>query len=295
MANEKFGEVHIAQEYSDVIDPNLYADSTMQPYDTFNPHVLQRAGGRFIPRVTGGGAEDPKNTVGAYDYTDASDELIQIVANNFHRPAVRIYNKQIESVSYDIKEENVANLIKGTIRPSFNGEALACLVHEGTALTADAATVLTKDNIGDYLLTLRKKLRDAGAEGDRLIVSTAIYNVIRQAAPNEFVEDVKNDMTATGKVGYWKGWKIKESNVFTFRGTAKYYDYSGTLQTVDLTKVDLIAYDWEKFYIDVLPNNLDVVDGRPTFPGVAVVSDFAFGYRVANPKCVLVKLNSAEE
>ena len=290
----KINNVNIAEEYSSIVCPNLYADGTMQPGVTFNPHTLENAGGRFVPKVTADGVKAPKNQAGDYDVTEAADTLIPILANNYYRPSKKIYGAQINAVGYDIVEENMSALIKGTLRPSYNTSALACLAQEGTDLVDDTTTVLTKDTIGDYLLKLRKQLRDKGATGNVLIVSTDIYVLIQQAAGAEFDSEPKNAIVASGKVGYWKGWFIVESNLFGWTGnnTAKYYDSANELKTVDLSKVEMIAYDWEKFYIDELLEMLDVVDGGNTYNGVQVVTELVCGFKVADPACVLVKKKS---
>lgn len=278
--------VNIAEEYGRVVEPNLYPDSTLVPGVTFNPHTLEGAGGRYIPKVTKGGVVDPTLPGQDYDFSNASDELIQIVANNSITPSKRIRNAQVASVQYPVVEENLATLVSGSVKPSFNAQGIACLINEGTVL-ADT-TEITVTNIKAYLIGLRKQLRDKGANGNVLIVNTEIYSTILQAAGGDFDNDVKNMINMEGGIGKWLGWVIIESNVFSLVTQGKYYDYTGTLRTVDFTDVDLVAYDWQKFYVDTLIEMLKVQDAT-TFNGVEIVSEFINGYRVSNKDCVLVK------
>lgn len=280
------GNVNVAQEYSRLVEPNLYPDSTLVPGVTFNPNTLEGAGGRFIPKVENGGIVDPKAPGQDYDFTNAADSLIQIVANNSITPSKRIRNAQVASVQYPIVEENVSTMISGSVKPSFNAQGLACLINEGTVL-ADTAEI-TATNIKSYLINLRKQLRDKGANGNVLIVNTEIYSIILQVAGADFDNEVKNMINMQGGIGKWLGWVIIESNVFSLATQGKYFDYTGTLQTVDFSKVEIIAYDWQKFYVDTLIEMLKVQDAT-TFNGVEIVSEFINGYRVSNKDCVLVK------
>lgn len=282
--------VNVAEEYSRVVEPNLYPDSTLVPGVTFNPHTLEGAGGRYIPKVTKGGIVDPTLPGQDYDFTNAADTLVQIVANNSITPSKRIRNAQMASVQYPIVEENIATLVGGSVKPSFNAQGLACLINEGTAL-ADA-TVLDKDNIKAFLIKLRKQLRDKGANGNVLIVNTEVYSLILEAAGADFDNEVKNMINMEGGIGRWLGWVIIESNVFSLATQGKYYDYTGTLKTVDFTEVEMIAYDWQKFYVDTLIEMLKVQDAT-TFNGVEIVSEFINGYRVSDKDCVLVKKATA--
>lgn len=280
------GNVNIAQEYSKLVEPNLYPDSTLVPGVTFNPNTLEGAGGRFIPKVENGGIVDPKIPGQDYDFSNASDFLIQIVANNSITPSKRIRNAQVASVQYPIVEENVATMISGSVKPSFNAQGIACLINEGTVLLD--TDEITATNIKQYLINLRKQLRDKGANGNVLIVSTEVYATILQASGADFDNEVKNMINMQGGIGKWLGWVIVESNIFSMAAQGKYYDYTGTLQTVDFTKIDMIAYDWQKFYVDTLIEMLKVQDAT-TFNGVEIVSEFINGYRVSNKDCVLVK------
>ena len=280
------GNVNIAEEYSRVVEPNLYPDSTLVPGVTFNPHTLEGAGGRYIPQVVKGGVIDPTLPGQDYNFSNASDKLIQIVANNSITPSKRIRNAQVASVQYPVVEENIATLVSGSVKPSFNAQGIACLVNEGTVL--EDTTAITKDNIKSYLIKLRKTLRDKGANGNVLIVNTEVYSCILEAAGADFDNEVKNMINMEGGVGKWLGWVIIESNVLSLVTQGKYFNYSGALQTVDLSKVEVIAYDWQKFYVDTLIEMLKVQDAT-TFNGVEIVSEFINGYRVSDSSCVLVK------
>lgn len=282
--------VNVAEEYSSLVEPNLYPDSTLVPEVTFNPHTLQGAGGRFIPHVTTDASDiTPKLPGQDFEFDTASDELVHIVANNSLTKAVKIYNAQMASVTYPIVEDNASDLVYKKIRPAFNRMGLTCLVHEGTVISD--TTAITKDNVKQYLINLRKQLRDKGANGNVLIVNTEVFAAILSAAGGEFDGEVKNMINSTGSVGRWLGWVIIESNIFSQYATGKYYDYSGTLQTESLADVEVIAYDWKHFYIDTLVEMLRPQDAR-AFNGVEIVSEIINGYRVANKDCVLVKKKS---
>ena len=154
-------------------------------------------------------------------------------------------------------------------------------------------TAITATNSKSKLIELRKELRDKGANGNVLIVNTETYSIFLQVAGGDFDNDVKNMVNMQGGIGKWLGWTIIESNIFSLAKTCEYYDYSGTLRTVDISEVAMIAYDWQEFYVDTLIEMLKVQDA-PSFNGVEIVSEFINGYRVANPDCVIVKKVVAE-
>jgi hypothetical protein len=279
---------NIAEEYWTTTLANLYPDSTLVPGVTFNPKTIYKAGGTYIPRLTKSNVNSPKLPGQDYDFTDVKDSLIAIVTNNSQTPARRLYEAQIETVSYDIINPVVEDLIKGDLVPAMNIEGISCLINEGTDI--QDTTVITKDNIRDYLITLRKKMRDKGAKGTTLIVNTEVYAAILSVAGKDFDTDVRNSLNLTANIGTWLGWTIIESNIFSFYTEGKYIDYSGTEKTVDLSAIDLIAYDWNVFFIETLMNYLDTQKGTG-FHGVEVVSEVINGYRVGDAEQVFVKKN----
>jgi hypothetical protein len=279
---------NVAIEYFKSTIANLYPDSTLVPGVTFNPNTIVKAGGRYIPKLTKGSVNSPKLPGQKYDLTGVKDTLVPIMANNSQTPGYEIYEAQMASTSYNVLDEAIKDLTAGKLTPALNLEGISCLVNEGTDM--QDTTAITKDNIRDYLITLRKKMRDKGAKGTTLIVNTEVYAAILSVAGKDFDNEIKNQLNLSANIGTWLGWTVVESNVFSFYTEGKYIDYSGTEKTVDLSAIDLIAYDKDIFYIDTLINMMKAQDAT-TFNGIEVVSEVINGYRVGDAEQVFVKKN----
>ena len=74
---------------------------------------------------------------------------------------------------------------------------------------------------------------------------------------------------------------------------AKYYDNTGSLQTVSFDKVEFVMYDADAFSIlgNVTDNGL--YDGHPAFNGVAAQNELYAGFKVTNAKRARVKKATA--
>lgn len=280
---------NVVLDYFNMVLGNLYTDSTLIPGVTYNPKTIIKAGGTYIPKFAKGSAVAPKLPGQKYDLSGAQDSLIPIMANNSITPGYELYEAQMAATNYDMKNAALTELTKGKITPSFNVQGMACLVKEGTDL-GDTSPI-NKGNVRERLLELRKEMRDKGAQGNVLIVNTDVYTQILSEAGKDFDNELKNRLNLTANIGQWLGWTIVESNVFSMFTEGKYIDYAGIEQTVDFTKVDLIAYDYRVFYIETLINMLKFQDAQ-TFNGVELVSEIINGFRVADPEQVLVKFNA---
>lgn len=280
---------NVQTEYYNYAIDNLYPDSTLLPGITFNANTIVKAGARYIPKFNKGTVNAPKLPGQKYDFGTIGDTLVPIVTNNSQTPAYPIYDAQVATVGYDLVGAALKDLVQGNLTPALNIEGLSCLVHEGTDI--EDTTAIDETNVRDYLINLRKKMRDRGAKGNILIVNTEIYAAILKVAGKDFDNEMKNRLNLTANIGTWLGWTIVESNIFSMYSEGKYIDYAGVTQTVDFTKIDLIAYDKEIFYIDILINMLKTQQAQ-TFNGVEIVSEVINGYRVGDSAQVLVKFNA---
>lgn len=69
---------------------------------------------------------------------------------------------------------------------------------------------------------------------------------------------------------------------------AKYYDYAGVLQTVNLTEVDFIMYDFNAFSIVDNLESIRLKDSE-NFTGTLAQVEFNSGYRVTTKAKVAVR------
>ena len=283
------GQINGDERYSAIVEPNLYSNAIFQPGITYtDKYEVADAFAAKVAKVGVGAYADPSTGVGDYSHENASDELITIPYNNCFKESKKMYNIQMQSVSYNMGEENLAVAIQ-KVRVRKDRSGVACLVHEGTASSVvDASTATTlKANV----LAVKKELMDDDANPTVAICTNEFYTTMLSIANNEFTSDVKNFVSQEGQVGRWLGILWIPTSILNL-ASAKYYDNTGSLQTVSFDKVEFIMYDADAFSIlgNVTDNGL--YDGHPAFNGVAAQNELYAGFKVTNPKRARVKKTS---
>ena len=280
------GQINGDERYSAIVEPNLYSNAIFQPGITYtDKYEVADAFAAKVAKVGVGAYADPSTGVGDYSHEAASDELITIPYNNCFKESKKMYNIQMQSVSYNMGEENLAVALN-KVRVRKDRAGVACLVQEGTASkVVDASTATTlKANV----LAVKKELLDDDANPTVAICTNEFYTTMLSIANNEFTSDVKNFVSQEGQVGRWLGVLWIPTSILNL-ASAKYYDNTGSLKTVNFDKVEFVMYDADAFSIlgNVTDNGL--YDGHPAFNGVAAQSELYAGFKVPNPKRARVK------
>jgi len=277
----------VDEKYVDIIEPNLYYDSVLQPGVTFTEkYTTGPAGGIFIHKLGSGGIITPTTPAG--DFTDVvtADALIPVVFNNTFRKSEIIYGVTAQNVAYNKAEEELARLV-AEVSESWQVSGLASLTIESSDF-GDTTTV-SDSTIKNMWIKIRKTIKQNKANADFGIVSTAVYESYLQFVGDDFTP-LRNDQIQTnGRGGLFYGMPIIEANALG-ESAAKYYDYTGTLRTIDLTKVDIIMGDHEAFSA---LNNFElmrVIDSERRSGALAQVEMNA-AYRVTNSDRIIVKYN----
>lgn len=280
---------YVDEKYSSIVEPNLYYDSVLQPNLTFtDKYTTGPAGGIFVHKLGAGSLLDPTTPAGDFSSAVTADSLIQITLNNAFRKSEKIYGVTANSVSYDKGEAELARVIK-EVSQGWQVSGLACLAHEATEL-ADTTTI-SDTNLKTYWLKLRKELKDNKANPNFALVSTAVYEDYLTAVGDDYTPLMNDQIVANARGGLYFGMPIIECNALN-ETAAKYYDYAGSLQTVNLSHVDIIMGDFEAFSI---VNNLDAMRLVDTtdFVGSLAQVEMNSGFRVSNAERVIVKTNTS--
>lgn len=284
------GQINGDERYSAIVEPNLYSNAIFQPGISYtDKYEVADAFAAKVAKVGVGAYGDPTTGVGDYSHEEASDELITIPYNNCFKESKKMYNIQMSSVGYNMGEENLAVAIQ-KVRVRKDRSGVACLVHEGTAsAVADVSTALTLKN---NVLAVKKELLDDDANPTVAICTNEFYTTMLSIANNEFDTDVKNFVSQEGQVGRWLGVLWIPTSILNL-ANAKYYDNTGTLQTVDFSDIEFIMYDADA--LSILGNVTDngLYDGHPAFNGVAAQSELYAGFKLTNPKRARVKKATA--
>lgn len=284
----QYGSTYVNENYSKILEPNLYGDAIMQPNQTFNNQYQgdAKAGLVKIYKTTRDSAVDPTTPAGDFSNESIANTLIDLRLNNSFRKSKKIYQVAANSVTYKLADETLSTAIKD-IQEGWQYSALACLAYEGTDL-ADY-TEITKDNIKSYVLTARKTLRNNHAKPNTVIASVAVYSSMLELAGGDYTPSKNENTLTTGRVGMWLGMTWYEGDLLD-NEQAKYYDHAGTLRVVDLTDVDFIMYDSTTFHIVDNLNAMRIKDAEG-FVGSLAQVEINTGFRVSNAEKVVIKKN----
>ena len=278
----QYNNMYVDEKYLPILEPNLYTDTVLVPGVTYtDKYVTGPAGQLFIHKIT-------KGTVSAgapgRDFVDAAaaDTLIAIALNNNFQMSTKIYGVQENAVEFNAGEAYLADSV-AAVREGVQYAALACMAKEGTA-DADTTAVATGAAAVAKLIELRKMIKDNHGRANFALVSTDIYALLLEELG--FAQNA-DPAIVDAELMQRFGLNIIECNSFD-AAAAKYVDYAGTTQTVDLTKVELIVGYNEAF--SAVPN-LEAMRLRDSerFVGTLAQVEMNYGFRVTSADQIVVK------
>lgn len=288
----EIGGYNVNEKYSAIVAPNLYYDSVFQPGLTYNDQYqgdAEGAGAVNVFRLAAKSAKDPKQPASDFSHGTADNDLIPVLMNNAQQESTKIYNVQAESVPFDMADAHLSQSVQ-VCREGWQMSGLACLVNEGTAL-ADM-TAITASNVKSKIIEGRKGIRKQKASANVVLASVDTYSAMLEAAGDQFTPVKNDEIIRTGQMGYWLGMLWVECNMMDLSTAAKYYDYTGTLKTVDLSKIDYIMYDWRGLHIVDLLSMARIKESE-NFNGSLAQVEIITGYRLGDANYAVVKKQGA--
>lgn len=276
----KYGNDFVNEEYSAILEPNLFAETVIIPGITYNPDFSGdvKAGLVHIYKETKGDRQDPKNPAGDFEDENTSNSLIDLRLNNSYRKSKKIYQVTENSCSYNKAEENLS-LAVAENREDRQASALACLINEGTVIETTATT------ISDKAVDARKALRKKHAKADIVFASVDAFAEMLKEAGAKYTPTVNDRIITNGQVGQYLGMTWFE--VDALEGTAKYFDHAGEEKSVVLDDAELVVYDHRTLH---LADNLSMMRLKDSerFTGVLAQNEINTGFRVSNSDKVAV-------
>lgn len=273
---------NVDERYSNILEPNLFYDSIFVPGVTCTDQYQEGpAGGIYVHKLKTSAVTPGKP---GRDFTDeeTSDDLIQILLNNNFQKSKKIYNVQAAQVGIALGNENLSLAIQ-ECSEGRQISGIACLINEGTAATATTAV----DNPKADAVDTRAELVKAKGAANVVLCSPDYYAKILKIAGSEFTPNTNEQITLTGRVGQWLGMTFIECAALAeAKGT--YYDYTGTLKTVDFSKVDYIMYNFKALSIIDSFEAARLRDAE-NFVGTKAQVEMNTGYRVTNKALVRVR------
>lgn len=282
----KYGSDFVDEKYSSILEPNLFADTVMIPGITYNPDFEGdvQAGLVHIYKENKGALAAPETPAGDFKDENTGNALIDLRLNNAYRKSKKIYQVTANSCSYSKAETNLS-LAVAENRENRQASALACLIKEATEITS------TKTKISERAIEARKMLRKKHAKPDVVFATVDAFAQMLEEAGDKYTPTTNDRIISTGQVGKYLGMTWFE--VDALEGAAKYYDHTGTLQTVDLAGHDLIVYDHTTLHLADNLNMMRLKDSEK-FTGVLAQNEINSGFRVSNAdKAVAVKVGTS--
>lgn len=277
-----YGNQHVDEKYSSTIEPNLYSDTVLIPGVTYtDKYEIGPAGAIYVHKLGKGNAVEVGKPGRDFNDEAASDELIPIVFNNNFQKSRKIYGVQAKSVAFKMGEEYLSDSLNQT-KDSRQYSGIACLVNEGTADTD--TTKITKENVVDKLVALRQKIKDNKGKANFALVSTGVYAMLLRNLG--FAENYDKAIV-NGELVKRFGLNIIECNSFDNK-TAKYYDKTSTLKTVDTSLVDIIVGNFEAFSLLDNMEMYRLIDSE-LFNGSKAQVEYNSGLTVTSPEQIVVK------
>ena len=284
----KYGSLNVDEKYSGILEPNLYFDSILVPGVTYtDKYQTGPAGGIYVHKLN-----TTAVTVGTpgRDFTDeaSSDTLIPILLNNNYMKSKKIYGVQAAAVSFDLANEQLATATQ-EIKESRQQSALGCLVQEGTTSTVKTAITANAVNaVLDEAAQIKK------GKANVVLCSPDFYALVLKESGKDFTPAKNDEVAATGAIGEMYGFTwIRAAGLG--EQEAKYYDSTGTLKTVALSKttpVDFILYNSEALSIVDNLESYRIVDSE-NFTGSKAQVEINTGMKVTTPALVRVRVHTA--
>ena len=284
----KYGSLNVDEQYTKILEPNLYFDSILVPGVTYtDKYQTGPAGGIYVHKLN-----TTAVTVGTpgRDFSDeaSSDTLIPILLNNNYMKSKKIYGVQAAAVDFDLANEQLSTATQ-EIKESRQQSALGCLVQEGTT-----STVKTAITTGAVNAVLDEAAQIKKGKANVVLCSPDFYALVLKESGKNF-SPVKNDeVAATGAIGDLYGFTwIRAAGLG--EQEAKYYDSTGTLKTVALSKttpVDFILYNSEALSIVDNLESYRIVDSE-NFTGSKAQVEINTGMKVTTPALVRVRVHTA--
>ena len=284
----KYGSLNVDEKYSGILEPNLYFDSILVPGVTYtDKYQTGPAGGIYVHKLN-----TTAVTVGTpgRDFSDeaSSDTLIPILLNNNYMKSKKIYGVQAAAVSFDLANEQLATATQ-EIKESRQQSALGCLVQEGTTSTVKSAITANAVNaVLDEAAQIKK------GKANVVLCSPDFYALVLKESGKNFTPVKNDEVAATGAIGDLYGFTwIRAAGLG--EQEAKYYDSTGTLKTVALSKtapVDFILYNSEALSIVDNLESYRIVDSE-NFTGSKAQVEINTGMKVTTPALVRVRVHTA--
>lgn len=295
----QYGNFYLPSKYSDILLPNFFYNSFLQPGVTYTDrYQMGTAGQIFVPRLK---PDTVKLTepCSNFEHKKVGNELLQITLNCTYMSSKQICALQETVADYALVSET-ARLSARELAEAWNISGLAALLTEGSGNTVERAKPTNLNELKNDILSARTTLYKNKRNARIVLCSPDFYQMILEYAGTLFTPSINDRMIYSGEVGEWLGLRFINLNLLqSAAGTFEYNDYTWDKKTVageDIDKVAYILYDPEAFSVLINFSRSRMI-GSPEFMGEYVQTVLNSGFRVTDPASVFIRKYSdaAEE
>lgn len=280
------GSATVATGMSPVVEAGLYADQIFIDGVTFtSKHDIGSAGQIQVEKYLADNTVAPKTPGSNFSDSEYANSVVDINCNNSFQKSQKVpmyYEATIPTPILINKTDDVTN----AVRVGRQKSGLAVLV-AGSTVSTDTTTI-TEDNIKDILIETRATLRKKNAAPNVVICSVDTYSCMLKVAGKEYTPLYNDDVIRVGKIGLWLGMLFIESSALDGTSSYTYKDGDGVDQTVDISDVEFVMYDFNAFSIIDKLTLLRIKDSEK-FAGSLIQEEVDTGFKVTNSACALVK------
>lgn len=290
-AQLRYGDLFLPSEYSDILLPNFFYNSFLQPGITYTDrYQIGSSGQIFVPRLKQGIVE-LKEPCSEFDHKDIGNELLQITLNCTYMSSKKICALQETAINYDLVAETL-RLTARELAEAWNVGGLTALIKESTGTSVELAKPTNLESLKRDILSAKTALFKSKRTGKIVLCSPDFYQMILEYAGSSFTPSINDRMVYSGEVGTWLGLTFINLNLLqSSADTFEYNNYAWERETVsqdDIDRIAYIMYDPEAFSVLINFNRSRMIES-PNFMGQYVQSVINSGFRVTDPASVLVR------
>lgn len=287
----QYGDLFLPSEYSDILLPNFFYNSFLQPGITYTDrYQMGNSGQIFVPQLKQGIVE-LKEPCSTFDHKNIGNELLQITLNCTYMSSKKICALQETAINYDLVAETL-RLTARELAEAWNIGGLTALITEGTGQTFQITPAINLETLKQDILSAKTQLFKNKRTGKIVLCSPDFYQIILQYAGSSFTPSINDKMVYSGEVGTWLGLTFVNLNLLQEgAGKFEYNDYKWDKQSIHgetIKDIAYIMYDPEAFSVLVNFNRSRMIES-PDFMGQYVQSVINSGFRVTDPESVIIR------
>lgn len=285
---------YVDDKYSALVEPNLFALNVFQPGLTFTDKYQTGPAGQIMVHKPGLGTVTP--TVPGADFSDAivQDSLITLSLDKQFNRSRKMYGVVAASVAYNAAAAELEAAIQ-EVKTAWNLQAMKSLIGETSILVDDnilTVTAVDGSDIYDTIVNSRKKLRQAKANPNALIVSPSTYAKLLKAPEFQRSTQVSDNTIVNGIVG-----RIAGLNVFEYESLNDAAVNGATIGGITWVAADdeleYVMFDSDAFSIVTSLEVIRAIDEPTRFVGTLAQVQIVSGFKLTNPSRAILKLHDS--